>query len=364
MSFDLSRVDQWREWSPETVRFCEDFCRNSSVPKYILGRNIYAESVIQFVRVTGFIDDYTKESFYLGLPVVKSTDVLKHALVLNVSGGRPLSARTRLNREGLRNLDYFAFSKASGLPLLPMRFNEGFEAEFLENRAKYEWAYQLLGDLESKSIFEKIVRFRFDYDISHLEGFSQKEDVQYFEDFLALKPEGEIFVDIGAYDGYTSLEFIKRCPQYQAIYAFEPDQINFHACCAALHGFPNIHCYPVGLSSSKATLRFNISGSSSKISDTGSANIEVERLDDVLDVTPSFLKMDIEGGESAAIDGGRETIASGRHGSRLAISVYHTPGDFWRIPEQILSIREDYEIYMRHYTECIYETVMFFLPRK
>lgn len=37
---------------------------------------------------------------------------------------------------------------------------------------------------------------------------------------------------------------------------------------------------------------------------------------------------------------------------------------FWKIPEQIFTIRDDYEIYMRHYTEGTDETVMFFIPKE
>jgi len=49
---------------------------------------------------------------------------------------------------------------------------------------------------------------------------------------------------------------------------------------------------------------------------------------------------------------------------KMAISAYHQKDDFWKIPEKILNIRSDYDIYLRHYTEGIVETVMFFIPRK
>ena len=46
----------------------------------------------------------------------------------------------------------------------------------------------------------------------------------------------------------------------------------------------------------------------------------------------------------------------------LAIAVYHTVSDFWRIPEYVLSLRPDYRIFLRHYTEGWSETVMYFIP--
>jgi hypothetical protein len=48
---------------------------------------------------------------------------------------------------------------------------------------------------------------------------------------------------------------------------------------------------------------------------------------------------------------------------KMAISVYHKVNDLWKIPEQILAIRDDYNIYIRHYTEGTDETVMFFMPK-
>jgi len=60
--------------------------------------------------------------------------------------------------------------------------------------------------------------------------------------------------------------------------------------------------------------------------------------------------------------GGEKTIINNH--PKIAISVYHKSSDFWKIPEQTLRIRSDYKIYLRHYTESIYETVMFFIPNK
>lgn len=343
-------------------QFCTDFCRDDSQQKYILGRNIYSECVAKQVKVDGFIDDYTSDYEYLGRPVVKLAAVPKNALILNVAGGQPLSAKQRLDDEGLRNLDYFSFYRLSGLPLTEMRFNEGFENEFSQNKEKYEWIYSLLQDDNSREVFKKLVSFRLEYDIAHLEGFTWKEDVQYFEDFLNLDADGETFIDVGCYNGFTSLEFIKRAPNYSAIHVFEPESDNYQNCLSSLSDHKNVHFHNFGLSRNKATLKLDAQGSGSRVSEDGTVSISVDKLDDVLSDAPTFIKMDIEGEEMAAIEGARNTII--KHHPRLAISVYHKPGDFWQIPKLVLSMRDDYDIYMRHYTECIYETVMFFMPKK
>ena len=71
--------------------------------------------------------------------------------------------------------------------------------------------------------------------------------------------------------------------------------------------------------------------------------------------------MDIEGGELAALEGARGSIEA--HRPALAVCVYHRPSDFWTVPRTILSMSPDYLVYLRHYTESIYETVMYFVPK-
>ena len=345
----------------DNIQFCQDFCNGSSLRKYILGRNIYTKDILNYIEVDGIIDDFTSESLYLGLPIIKMMQLPKDALVINASGGRPLSSNEKLKAAGLKHLHYFTLYKLAQLPLIPMRFNEGFEQEFSENKKQYDWIYNLLADDLSKSIFEKLVSFRFTYDLKYMEGFTPREELQYFEDFLNLQPFGETFLDVGSYDGFTSTEFIKHCPEYEAIHVFEPDPSNYPVCVKSLDGYKSIFFHKYGLSDTKATLNFDMQGSSSTISEQGGISISVDVLDELDCGNPSFIKIDIEGGELSALDGAEKTIRNNH--PKLAVAAYHSAGDFWRIPQKVLSIRDDYDIYMRHYTESIYETVLFFIPK-
>jgi len=50
----------------------------------------------------------------------------------------------------------------------------------------------------------------------------------------------------------------------------------------------------------------------------------------------------------------------------MAISVYHNPFDLFQIFQivfELVESNEVYDIYIRHYTESIYETIMFFIPK-
>lgn len=338
--------------------FCADFLA-SERPRYVLGRNVYAESLARILALDGIIDDYTAEITHAGLPVVRSAAVPVNALVINAAGGRPFSAAQRLDALGLRHLDYFAFLKWSGLPLTPVVFNDGFANDYASHAMEYAWLESRLADGASREILRKLVNFRLDYDLEHLRGFTQREAEQYFEPFLKLGAVGETFVDVGAYDGATSLEFIRRCPGYRAIHLFEPEATNFLRCKAALQAHPNVFCHPFGLSDRPQQVALAACGSASHILEDGIGDVALVRLDDLDIPAPSLIKIDTEGFEAPALAGAAGVIASCR--PRIAVAVYHRAGDFWRIARQVLSVRPDYTVYLRHYTESIYETVMFFV---
>jgi FkbM family methyltransferase len=288
-------------------------------------------------------------------------DVPKDALVVSSLIGRPLTARRQLNTRGLRSLDYFAFQRYAKISIDPVRHWDQFKSDFAENRSRYEWIFDLLADSDSRAEFSDLINFRLSSDLRHMGDRTDRQHEQYFEDFLSLKPEGETFLDAGSFDGQTSLEFIKRCPGYESIHAFEPDPRNMAVVEHRLAGIPNVTFHPYGLSDRSQLLGFEAQGSRSRVSETGPFQIEVRPLDDILATPFTFLKIDIEGEERAALHGAKGSIA--RHRPRLAISAYHRYDDFWRIPEIVLSVRDDYEIYLRHYTEGVDETVMFFVPR-
>ena len=346
----------------DAKRFCAAFLNPSGCPRYVLGRNVYSEKIIDTLTIDGVIDDFADIAGFKGVPVLKSDQIPSNALVVVASGGRPISAKKKLVESEIKCLDYFSFLKFSGLPLIEVVFNEGFNEDFDAHQSEYEWVYNLLADEKSRQVYRQLVSFRIKYDLGLLEGFTPREDEQYFEDFLELQEEGESFADIGCFDGFTSLEFIKRCPKYVAVHIFEPDPSNYEACKKNLSGHENIHFHKLGLSDKKQTLRFDTQGSASKITGEGQLEINVDRLDDITQEPLTLVKMDIEGAELGAVEGARETIL--RDHPRLAISVYHCAGDFWKIPKVVLSIREDYDVYLRHYTESIYETIMFFMPKK
>lgn len=353
-------LDESSERVQSALEFCRAFEQSDCRKRYVLGRNDFSASIAQCYPIDGFIDEFTDELEYLGRPVIKLGSVEPDALVVSSVIGRPLTIDMKLAIQGCRYLDYFFFRKYIGRKPAPARFEDGFHKEFFDNVDEYDAIYYRLADDFSKQIFLKIVKFRLTGDIDHLRGFTDQQDRQYFEEFLKLSSAGETFVDVGSFDGYTTEQFIDHCPEYREVLVFEPLDENMSLVKKRLADKPRVSYFPVGLSDRRESLRFTANGSASRSAHDGQLVVDVDRLDDIVARPITFLKMDIEGGEAAALEGACETIR--RYHPRLAVSVYHKVDDIRNIPRVVLSQRDDYRIFLRHYTEGVDETVMFFIP--
>lgn len=343
--------------------FVERYLRAPVEQRFVLGRGDYAASIAAVLPIAAFVDDHTTDAVFLDRPVIRSAELPAGAMVIVASMLRPISALRSLEGTAAEALDYFAFERFAGLAIKPVTFWAEFRADLAAHPERYEAVRARLADDESRDVFDSIVRFRVTADVSSMVRRRYDMVNQYFEDFLDLQPTGESFVDIGCYDGMTSLEFAKRAPGFTRITAFEPAPANHPVVVrnlAAL-GADRVTVHDCGLSDAPGTLSFSDGqGSSSRLSDEGGAQIRVVRLDDLHLTEATMIKMDIEGGEIPALHGSLDTI--GRLRPRLAVSVYHRAADFWQIPELIDQAGVSYELRMRHYTEGIDETVMFFLP--
>lgn len=331
-------------------------------PKYALGRNAYAASVAQFANLAGFIDDYTSEAMFLGKPVVQLAKVPTNAIVIScVVDGRPLTAMKRLREAGIQEaLDYFTLLRLAPDQFRCVEFLSGDRDDVASHLHQYQWLASRLADGISRETLRKVINFRSTGDLAHMEGFALALDRQYFEVFVRLD-EGEVFVDGGGFDGQTALAFRDCCPSYQAIHLFEPSPAPMETARRRLSNDRRVHFIQKGLYDSQTRLRFDSSaGPASRLSDTGGSEIELTTLDEAVREPVSFVKLDVEGAECRALQGAHRHILQDH--PKLAVCVYHQQSDFWRVPTIILNLRNDYDVYLRHYTEGVLETVMFFIP--
>jgi hypothetical protein len=101
----------------------------------------------------------------------------------------------------------------------------------------------------------------------------------------------------------------------------------------------------------------------SQIVDGGehSLSVECRRLDDIAwPVTPTYIKMDIEGAEPRALVGATDLLR--RHHPILAVCTYHRTEDLWQIPNLIRSIAPEYNLFLRRYAEESWEGVCYAIP--
>lgn len=347
-----------------SLAFCSDFIY-SDRPKFVFGRNHFATAIAAQVDIDGFIDEFTGDTEFCSKPIVKLADLPVGGMVVStVVLAKPQTVMKKLKSMDIESIDYYKFRKYSKLKLPQVLFGDEdiFENEYNLHKADYDAIFSKLKDEQSKDVMSSIFNFRISSDLSYLDEFKFDIEKQYFEDILNLRLEGETFLDVGCFDGFTSLEFIARCPKYKSLHVFEPEKSNMEVIMSKMANFENINYHNFGLSDEEKTLKFFADGSASRISEDGTDSIHVRPLDDLNLNDATFIKMDIEGGEVEAIRGSRNTIL--KYHPRLAISVYHKVDDFRVIPQLILSIRPDYDLYLRHYTEGVIETVMFFIPQK
>jgi len=227
----------------------------------------------------------------------------------------------------------------------------------------------VLEDERSKEITFTLMKNWFDFDVDAVgyEGIFTN-DQYYPEDIIKLSTR-EAFVDVGAYNGDTVLDFIKKTNNhFDSIFAFELDKKNFKEMELAINKLAapvknKIKLYNFGLLDEEKEVYYETGGSGMQstfinVINTASDCGKTVRLNDVLkEEKVTFIKMDIEGSEPQALSGAEEIIKKQK--PKLAICVYHKPEHLWEVPLYIKKIVPAYKIYIRHHTPLEYETVCY-----
>lgn len=266
---------------------------------------------------------------------------------------------------------------------------------------RIEEAYGLLQDDLSKDVFIKrltLLSSFADFELfktfclaaSHPpnkeNNFRQKDFAECFESYMYFNNDlfeienGEVLVDLGAFDGDSVKDFLKACVKNQTdfehIFCFEPDRMNFSKLNKNYGKTSKISLHKVGAFDSKGSLNFASSelmhsseagvveisqkGLRIKKRDSDSV-ISVDTVDNVVGKNAcTLIKMDIEGSELKALEGARSTILRTR--PKLVISAYHRQSDLYDLILFIKDIVTNYKIYIRHFSFSLSETVIIAIP--
>jgi len=225
----------------------------------------------------------------------------------------------------------------------------------------------MLADEKSKNVLRSLIKYRQTLDRKNLKGIMDTKN-QYLPqaDGVTLFPlRDEVLVDCGAYTGDTIKIFLKKVRMdIKAVVAFEPDRDSFTklvATCKKKISEIDVKLYNCGVSDSNGKAYFyNGRGSQSRFSskEKGAVFVQTMTIDSVPECeNATFIKMDVEGAELAALRGAREVICNNK--PKLAISIYHKPEDYWTIPMYISELNPEYTFYIRHHSYQGIETVLY-----
>jgi FkbM family methyltransferase len=235
------------------------------------------------------------------------------------------------------------------------------------NRADIERAFSLMGDDQSRRVFEGKLAYYLGLDKARLDEIKSAQTIYFDRDVYALAPD-EVVVDGGAFIGDTLSSFLARSSGRFASYvAFEPDAVSFQRLADLAANDPSrIQAVRAGLARRTSSARMlSTQGPDSRLlegDDLGGDEVPVVSLDEYFDGRrpPTLIKMDIEGAERDALLGAERLLQVAS--PTLAISAYHFPSDLWDIPLLLHRLLGGGRIYLRHYTREVDDTVCYAIP--
>jgi FkbM family methyltransferase len=235
-----------------------------------------------------------------------------------------------------------------------------------------EKIWSRLGDLHSKTLFEKLYRI---HSYRQPEWLPRSDpNGQWFPSDLPAKLNYENYICAGVDDDNFRLSRVSMLSPRSCIF-IEADKFVYDEFSKGLILHPVLRNTSVfflaALSNSTSLasfssandahllhLRGHTTGFGSRLSDQGSTKVATVRLDDIPSVRhPTLISMDIEGNEFNSLLGAERTIKKSR--PDLAISVYHQPDDILMVPDYILSLDLPYKIFLRNYTGYVAETILY-----
>jgi len=290
------------------------------------------------------------------------------AFVVTIYHGR--AVREQLQSLGCSTVIPFdcLFFKYSGL-FLPYCCLDLPDAIFAQTDLVEE-AFDLWADEQSRTEYVAQLKYRTSLESRWTQEHYPAEDT-YFPNGLGHLSQDGVFVDCGAFDGDSLQEFLKRCGGgLQRAIAIEPDPRTFLRLQEYLRSLPletqaRIFALNVALGRTGHTVSFHASGTvvSRVAGGAGATQVRCENLDRLLDgCARPYIKMDIEGAELEALDGTKQTLATGS--ATLAICAYHALDHLWRIPLAIEELsRSRSDLYLRRNAEDCWENVCHAIPK-
>lgn len=233
--------------------------------------------------------------------------------------------------------------------------------EFIE---RLNAAKNLFTDKNSRLYFDTVM-------LSVKEGHASKkicdlytDESQYFINAFDRELDGFVFLDAGAYTGDTVREMLSKGIKPGYIYCFEADPLNYDRLIKYVNGLKEIpiRAENMALWDKETSLDIKKANYNATVEPaTEDGNVIGFTIDEYFkNIKIDFIKMDIEGAERHALQGGMRTILRDR--PVLAISIYHSLEDIADIPLMLGKNLDNYNYIIKHHSFSYSETVMYCVP--
>ncbi len=190
----------------------------------------------------------------------------------------------------------------------------------------------------------------------------------FIPEILGVLSDDESFADIGAHNGSVSMRFIELTNgKFKRIWAIEPDPNNLLDFQRQMQESVNrlndkIEVIPSVIGKSAGDGMFSTGlGYVSQLSELGDTPVAIATVD-LMNISPSFIKLHIEGGELDALEGAKETIDEYR--PIIASTSYHNDDGLWKLPAWMMENLHEYNFFMRLHSWCGTGAVVYVIPEE
>ncbi|MGE3866573.1 MAG: FkbM family methyltransferase [Hyphomonadaceae bacterium] len=245
-----------------------------------------------------------------------------------------------------------------------------YRARLIENGQAIARVMAALSDDESRTTYARIL-FGTEEDI--FASFAARVfGAQQYMDVLDLQP-GERIVNCGVGRGWELPYFLCKMQGQGAVYNIDPTIVlesspygpfleSFKDRMSFFRLIAGVKDGEIELASTDSAMVVSGAGGGSG----ATTRYKMRSIDSMVRkgeiVAPTYLKMDVEGGEIFILQGAMETIR--RHRPRLAVAIYHEPHHFWEYPLYLMEQLKDYRFFLRQYGYSRFETLLYCVPKE
>ena len=358
--------------------------RTAGRPLVFLGINEFTYTLLATVdksRIDALVDDYRKGELVGGVPCITSDEFearyagSREILCVDCSryGRAVLHFRGLAKRCGVQTVNFEQAVRMLEPTGLDYRVADHLPA-LLANEEGLRRLLSRMADELSRETLRRVVLYHLSTCRDFYRPIERPYETLYFRSGLFEPSAHERFVDCGASIG-ESIGGLLEITDFSIDRAWliEPDRNNVATLEKLMARLvrdrgdlaQRLRLIPSAVGEAAGKVPFRHSGghggnvvTSLDPADGLVAEVDVVAIDDIVDASPTLIKMDVEGHELPALKGARRCIAEAK--PTLCVSAYHRADDLVALSSYVLGLRDDYRVGLRHHTPLRWDTCLYF----